>query len=153
MAKFKYIGDPNDNFGGPDVVHQYGVTFKKGEVVDVPEKTDDDKANISKLEGHSHFVDMSDRDRANEVASQQKAAEKLEADKAKAAEEQRKRDEADRKQREQNAAKAATKVDAGTAPRPPGTVTREPMNDPFQGRTVEERTRAEDHTSAGKLKG
>lgn len=158
MAKnthtFKYVGDPNDRFSGPHVITQYGVTWNKGEAVQVEfDDSEKDKENLARLRGNSHFVDMSDKDERADIEARQKAIEKAEADKAKAAEEQRKRDEADEKQRQKNLEKAGPGPSpASTAPRPPGTVTREPVTDAFGGRPVEERTQAEDHTKAGKTK-
>ncbi|MBA2690067.1 MAG: hypothetical protein H0U63_04625 [Burkholderiales bacterium] len=155
MAKFKYVGDPNDRFSGGDVVVHGKKTFVKNEVVDYPEESDEDKEVVRGLKGHSHFVDMSDKDESANVAARQKALEKADADKEKAEEAQHKKDDADRKQMLDNQAKAARSGQAVTsenAPRPPGTVTREPVQDAFQGRTVEQRTPAEDHTKAGKTK-
>jgi Arc/MetJ family transcription regulator len=152
--KFKYVGDPNDQFNGPQVVNQYGYTWTKGEpvTVEIDEDNVADADNLRKLQGSSHFVDMSDKDTMKAVDDQQKALEKKAADEARAAEEQRKRDEKDQQQRDKNAAAASGSVSAENAPRPPGKVTRQPVNDAFGGRTVEQRTRAEDHTSAGKTK-
>lgn len=154
MARFKYVGDPNDRFSGPDVAVHFGHTFRKNEVAEIPEKGDDGKPNptVAKLRGHSHFVDMSDKDEVGEVERRKKAQEKLEEDRAKAAEAQRKADEKDEADRAKRAAASPNPSPAATAPRPPGNVTREPATDPFGGRPVEERTRAEDHTSAGKTK-
>lgn len=151
---FKYVGDPNDEFSGPTVVQQYGQTWKKGEsvTVELDDEDEADQANLRRLQGNSHFVDVSDKDAVKHVADREKAIEKRETDEAKAADEQRKRDEADARQREKNAAKVTGAVTAENAPRPPGKVTRDPVNDAFGGRTVEERTRAEDHTKAGKTK-
>jgi hypothetical protein len=151
MPKFKYVGDPNDKFSGPDTFYQYGLTWHKGQVVDVPE---DDTMTLYKLSGHSHFVDLSDKDDVAYVAERQKVLEKQQVDAAKAAEEQRKRDEADLKAREKLAASqiGSDRMTAELAPRPPGTVTRDPMPDAFGGRTVEQRTPTEDHTKAGKTK-
>lgn len=152
-SKFKYVGDPNDNFSGPESVEQYGLRWVKGEVVSVPDQTEAEKENVRRLQGNSHFTDMSDKDQVRSVADRQKAIEQREADEAKAAEEQRKRDERDEAERQKNLRKAAgTATTADTAPRPPGTVTRPPVNDAFGGRTVEERTVTEDHTKAGKTK-
>lgn len=156
MAKFKYVGDPNDRFSGPDVAVHHGVTFRKNEVVEV-----DDEATVKhptsgkelsvaeKLRGNSHFVDMSDKETSAEVEKKKKALEKAAEDKAKAIEAQRKADEKDEAERNRRAAASSP---AAEAPRPPGTVTRPPVQDAFQGRPVEERTRTEDHTSAGKTK-
>jgi hypothetical protein len=151
MPKFKYVGDPNDRFSGPDTIYQYGLTWKKGEAVDVPEN---DSMSLYKLRGHSHFVDMSDKDDVAWVADRQKTLEKQAADAAKSAEEQRKRDEAEAKALERRRAAEAgdEAMTAELAPRPPGTVTREPRPDAFGGRTVEQRTPTEDHTKAGKTK-
>jgi hypothetical protein len=154
MAKFKYVGDPNDGFSGPDFTIQHGITFRKNEVIDVPDKTDAEKANVKKLEGNSHFVDMSDKDEVKAAEDKRKTLEKAEEDRVKALEAQRKADEKDEKERATRAAKAPQGVDdPSTQPRPPGKVTREPVQDAFGGRTVEERTADEDHTRAGKLKG
>lgn len=158
MAKLKYIGDPNDKFSGPDVLEMQGYSFVKNQVVDIPEKTDEEKEKLRVLQNHSHFVDMSDKDTAADVADRQKALEASAKSAEKAAEEQRKKDEADEKQKQANYEKELKRrgdsvLTAENAPRPPGTVTREPVNDAFGGRTVEERTQAEDHTKAGKTKG
>jgi hypothetical protein len=152
--KFKYVGDPNDNFGGPQVVNQYGAFWTKGEVgtVEIDEDDEKDQETLRRLEGNSHFVDMSDKDEVKSVDDRLKAIEKREADEAKAAADQAKRDEKDRQEMERNAAKAVGASTSDTAPRPPGKVTREPVNDAFGGRTVEQRTQAEDHTKAGKTK-
>lgn len=163
MAKrsFKYVGDPYDNFSGEAVTEVMGMRFPKGEVVEVPEPKDENdteaRDRLRKIEGNSHFIDMSDKDAQKAVSDQQKAIDKREADEAKAAEEQRKRDEADEQQRQKALAKqlkdnpqAAT---AATAPRAPGTQSPPVIADPFGGRTVEQRTQAEDHTKAGKTKG
>jgi hypothetical protein len=153
--KFKYVGDPNDEFSGPQNINQYGVAWTKGEVgtIDIDEDNERDQEHLQRLQGNSHFVDMSDKDEVKSVDDRLKAIDKREADEARAAEEQRKRDEADRKQMERNASRSAGAAPtAATAPRPPGKVTRDPPGDPFGGRTVEERTQAEDHTKAGKTK-
>lgn len=153
MPKFKYVGDPNDDFSGPQTISQYGRVWVKGEVVSVPDETEAEKENVRRLQGNSHFVDLSDKDEVQSVTERQKAIEKREADQAKAADEQRKRDEKDQAERERNMRRSAgLATTAENAPRPPGTVTREPVQDAFQGRTVEQRTAAEDHTKAGKTK-
>lgn len=162
MAKFKYVGDPNDRFSGPDVAVAHGQTFVKNETVTVDDDATvkhrgQDVKVVDRLRGNSHFVDLSDKDTASDVEKRKKALEKQEADAAKAADAQRKADEADEKERQANLAKAQRRGDvtatAATAPRPPGNVTREPVTDPFGGRTVEQRTRQEDHTKSGKTKG
>lgn len=157
MAKFKYIGDPNDRFSGPDTIEVQGYQFVKNQVVDVPEKTDAEKAKVAKLAGNSHFIDMSDKDTVSDVNDRQKSLEASAKAREKAEEEQRKRDEADEKQRQANYEKALKQrgdsvLTAENAPRPPGTVTRDAQPDAFGGRTVEQRTQAEDHTKAGKTK-
>ncbi len=151
MRKFKYVGDPNDRYSGPDEIESNGFSFVKGEVTEIEDKDGKNADAIRRLEGNSHFIDMSDREAAKKVDDEQKAFEKAEADKAKKAEDQRKADEKDAAEREKRR-KANPESPAATAPRPPGTVTRETPDGPFGGRTVEERTRAEDHTSAGKTK-
>lgn len=151
MRKFKYVGDPNDRYSGPDNIENGGFSFVKGEVTEIEDKDGKNFDAIQRLEGNSHFIDMSDREAAKKVDDEQKAIEKAEADKAKKAEEQRKFDEKDAAEREKRR-KANPESPAANAPRPPGTVTREPPGQPFGGRPVEERTRAEDHTSAGKTK-
>lgn len=148
--RFKYVGDPNDDFSGPKVATHFGKTFVKDEPTDL-EDTDEEIAN--RLANHSHFVDMSDKDATKAVDEKQKAIEKREADRAKAEEAQRKADEKDEAERAKNAANAPEVSPASTAPRPPGRVTRDPVQDAFGGRTVEERTPVEDHTKAGKTKG
>lgn len=148
VYRLKYVGDPNDRFSGPDVAVHFGRTFVKNEVTELP---DEDQKIADRLVNNSHFVDMTDREALKSVEDQKKALEKAEADKAKAEEAQRKQDEKDEAERTKRAA-ANPVSPAAEAPRAPGKVTREPVNDPFQGRTVEERTRAEDHTSAGKTK-
>lgn len=159
MAKFKYVGDPNDRFSGPDVVEQYGKTWTKGgDAVDLPEKTDEDKQLVRRLRGNTHFLDMSDKDQSSEVAARQKALEQQEKAQAKADAEREKQDEAYREEIEKNRDKEMKKRGgveslAVVGPRAPGTVTREPVVAAFGGRTVEERTQAEDHTKAGKTKG
>jgi hypothetical protein len=148
VYRFKYVGDPNDRFSGPDVAVHFGKTFRKNELTEL---ADDEQATADRLANHSHFVDMSDKDASKDVEARKKALEQEEAAKAKAAEEQRKRDEKDEAERAKRAA-ASSGSDAAEAPRPPGKVSRDPNPDPFQGRTAEERTAVEDHTKAGKTK-
>jgi len=45
----RFIGDPNDNFSGPNVLESYGETFVKNEWASVPETV------ARKLASHSHF--------------------------------------------------------------------------------------------------
>ena len=149
VYRFKYVGDPNDRFSGPDVAVHFGKTFVKNEPVELE---DDEQETADRLANHSHFVDMSDKAVAKEMEAKKKAIEKEEADKAKQAEAQRKQDEKDEAERAKNAANAPDGSSAANAPRPPGRVTRDPMPDAFGGRTVEERSRDEDHTKAGKTK-
>lgn len=147
--RFQYVGDPNDRFSGPEVAVHFGKTFRKNE----PTELDDaDEKIADRLANHSHFVDMSDKDASKDVEEKKRALEKAEAEAAKAAEARRKQDEKDEAERIKRAA-ASSGSAAAEAPRPPGKVTREPVQDPFQGRTVEERTATEDHTKAGKTKG
>lgn len=153
---FKYVGDPNDAFSGPDVLEFHGYEFPKGEAVDVELDTDkdEDRLVLDKLAGNSHFVDMSDKKADAQAAQVQKDMEAAAKAREKREEAQAEQDAKDAEQRAKNAAKDAERVGltAGTAPRPPGRVTTPPPTDPFQGRTVEERTQAEDHTKAGKTK-
>lgn len=61
--KARFIGDPNDGFGGPDVLTTYGVEFVKGDWTDLP--ADLSKAARDKLAHNSHFevkVDPLDHD-------------------------------------------------------------------------------------------
>lgn len=154
--QFKYIGDPNDGLSGPPSIDYEGQTFVKGEVTPVEVDEDDEESmdRLRKLQGHSHFVDMSDKDAANDAAQQQKDLEAQAKEQEKREEAQRKADEKDEEQRQANLAKQAKRggLTAARAPRPPGKVTRPAPGDPFQGRTVEERTPVEDHTKAGKTK-
>lgn len=160
MAKkkyaFKYVGDPNDAFSGPPVAEHFGYEFPKGEAVDVEldDENEEDRATLQKLAGHSHFVDMSDKKADAHAAQVQKDMEAAAKAREKREEDQRKQDEKDAEQMEKNRLKDEERggLRADTAPRPPGKVTMSPPTDPFQGRTVEQRTRAEDHTKAGKTK-
>lgn len=156
MPKFKYIGDPNDGFSGPQITEQFGYEWTKGEVSDdLPEKTDEEKDVVKKLRGHSHFVDMSEKGADSAMQQRQKDLEKNALDKEKREEAQVKQDEKDAEQMAKNREKDLERggLRADNAPRPPGRVTTPPPTDAFQGRTVEERTQAEDHTKAGKTKG
>src|ERR671915_450216 len=92
VYRFKYVGDPNDRFSGPDVAVHFGKTFVKNEPVEL----DDDEQEIAdRLANHSHFVDMSDAAVAKDVEAKKKALEKEEAERAKQEEAQRKQDEKD----------------------------------------------------------
>lgn len=53
MAKFKYVGDPRNNFSGPQTGPIHGVMFTKGETTEV-----DDEAVAAKLRRHSHVVEV-----------------------------------------------------------------------------------------------
>lgn len=154
---FKYIGDPNDGFSGPDVLELQGYEFPKGEAVDVELDVDHvgDARVLDKLAGNSHLVDMSDKAADKDFAQVQKDMERQATESAKREEAQRLQDEKDAETMAKNKAKDEERggLRASTAPRPPGKVTTPPPTDPFQGRTVEERTQAEDHTKAGKTKG
>lgn len=147
--RFQYVGDPNDRFSGPDVAVHFGKTFRKNEPTELK---DEDEEIANRLANHSHFVDLSDKDAAKEVEEKKRALEKAEEAQAKQAEAQRKADEKDAEAREKLRAKHPDSP-AAEAPRPPGKVTRDPTPDPFEGRTVEQRTATEDHTKAGKTKG
>lgn len=48
--KARFIGDPNDNFSGPDVFPLRGVTFLKDKWTSVA-----DEALFAKLQTHNHF--------------------------------------------------------------------------------------------------
>jgi hypothetical protein len=162
MASFKYVGDPNDRFSGPDTVTVGKYTFEKGgPAVQVKEEDLESKngqAPAVRLKGNSHFVDVSDKDQSSEVAARQKAIEQQQKEQEKADKAAQEDEEAYREEIEKNREKEIKKRGgvenlAVSTPRPPGTVTREPVQDAFGGRTVEERTQAEDHTKAGKTKG
>lgn len=52
---FKYIGDPNDGFSGPEQVTRYGFTFRKnGPAVRIPDGEHGRRMAI-KLRGSNHF--------------------------------------------------------------------------------------------------
>ena len=44
--RFRFIGDPKDNFSGPDVAEFYGMKFPRGEWVEVPEGPAREKLKI-----------------------------------------------------------------------------------------------------------
>lgn len=48
--KFRFIGDPRNNFSGPDALEKFGLHFNRTEWTEVS-----DARVISKLLGHSHF--------------------------------------------------------------------------------------------------
>ena len=45
----RFIGDPRDNWGGPELLPWLGVTFRKGEWIEVSDEV------AGRLSGHSHF--------------------------------------------------------------------------------------------------
>ena len=49
--KIRYIGDPANAFEGPAEITQYGVTFVKGEFIDLP----DDHQYAQKFKGNQTF--------------------------------------------------------------------------------------------------
>lgn len=54
----RYIGDPAENFDGPQVIEQYDISFVKNEFVEVP----DDHPQAQKFKGNRTFeVKGSDR--------------------------------------------------------------------------------------------
>jgi len=59
MAKFKFIGDPNNEEIIPDVVTAFGVDFKKGKASEVKSER-----AIGKLRGNSHFKEVTAKDSA-----------------------------------------------------------------------------------------
>lgn len=50
MPKFKFIGDPKDNYSGPEVLEVFGMKFPRDKWVEVPEGKE-----CEKLSNHSHF--------------------------------------------------------------------------------------------------
>jgi hypothetical protein len=50
MARFRFIGDPRDNFSGPDVMEYELYTFPRDVWVTIK-----DPRLIAKLSGHSHY--------------------------------------------------------------------------------------------------
>jgi hypothetical protein len=50
MPRFKFIGDPRDNFSGPEVLRMFGRDFPRDKWVDV-----DEGEICEKLESHTHF--------------------------------------------------------------------------------------------------
>jgi hypothetical protein len=162
MASFKYVGDPADRFSGPDTVKMGNYTFAKGgpavQVKDEDLESKNGAAPAVRLKGNSHFVDVSDKEQSSDVAARQKAIEQQQKEQEKADKAAQEDEEAYREEIEKNREKEIKKRGgvenlAVSTPRPAGTVTREPVQDAFGGRTVEERTQAEDHTKAGKTKG
>lgn len=61
--KVRYIGDPNDRFEGPAEIEQYGITFVKGEWVEVADDYRSGDVNAAaKFKGnHTFEVEGSDR--------------------------------------------------------------------------------------------
>ncbi len=58
--KFRFIGDPNDNYSGPDVLEMFGMKFPRDKWVEVPEGRDSEK-----LSNNAHF----DTDFSDEIAT------------------------------------------------------------------------------------
>ena len=50
MPRYRFIGDPNDGFSGPDRMTWCGIEFSRDEWASV-----DDPAMAEKLDGNSHF--------------------------------------------------------------------------------------------------
>jgi hypothetical protein len=50
MPRFKFIGDPRDNYSGPEVLRMFGRDFPRDKWVEVEEGE-----FCEKLESHSHF--------------------------------------------------------------------------------------------------
>jgi hypothetical protein len=50
-AAFVFVGDPNDNWSGPDVIEVHGHTFTRGEPTEVA-----DAKIAEKFAKHTHFV-------------------------------------------------------------------------------------------------
>lgn len=48
--KFRFVGDPRNNFSGPDALEKFGLNFNRTEWTEVS-----DAAVAAKLIGHSHF--------------------------------------------------------------------------------------------------
>lgn len=74
MAKFKFIGDPDNEELIPDVITMFGVDFKKGEASEV-----EDETAIGKFRGNSHFKEVTAKDAKKEPA---KKADPKKADKS-----------------------------------------------------------------------
>jgi hypothetical protein len=53
--KFRFIGDPNHNGSGPDILEKFDHVFTRSDWTDV-----EDKEAIRKLLGHSHFESFCD---------------------------------------------------------------------------------------------
>lgn len=51
MAQFRFQGDPNDDYSGPDTIEWDGYVFSRNDWTEVP----DDRC--AKLRGNSHFVE------------------------------------------------------------------------------------------------
>ena len=75
MAKFKFIGDPNNEEVIPEVTIAFGVTFEKSK----PSEVKDPRA-IGKLRGNSHFKEVKANDKP---APEKKAEVKTDAKKGK----------------------------------------------------------------------
>lgn len=160
-VKFKYVGDPNDNYSGPETTEQQGYRFVKDEVTEISDDTEAGKKAIRVLKGHNHFVDMSDKDAVKADDDRHKQYEKAEADKEKAEEQARKDAEARYKSqrtsqvqqaKDANARRAQPTVPAGPTAqgeRPTETLRTEAANPTVptvQQQRVEERVAGEDKT-------
>lgn len=51
MAQFRFVGDPNDDHSGPDVIEWDGYVFRRDGWTEVPDDC------CAKLRGNSHFVE------------------------------------------------------------------------------------------------
>jgi hypothetical protein len=49
MTRYRFIGDPNDDFSGPDMLEWFGLIFSRDDWTEVPEGL------TAKIAGHSHF--------------------------------------------------------------------------------------------------
>jgi hypothetical protein len=72
----KFIGDPRDNYSGPQVMTLWGHEFPKGEFVSVPSSV------AKKAATHSHFVvkGINDSEEAGEFADARREAMSLDLD-------------------------------------------------------------------------
>lgn len=116
MAKFKYVGDPRNKFDGPETTEQFGYKWVKGEVTEVREETDEEKALVEKISRHSHFVNMADSKKTADASAQMDALEKGKQARAKANEDAAKEAEAEAERKRQADIKAA--ADANTTAHP-----------------------------------
>lgn len=71
VTKFVFVGDPNDNYSGPNVLTQHGVRFVKNKPAVVP------KELAAKFESHTHFLTP---DKAAKLQDRLLAAQEAELD-------------------------------------------------------------------------